>query len=234
LGHDALAVGEDKAFLCTLPKYQTLDNQEINSVEIFLSPEGHAEIDLNATYKLNVFENMYFNLKGLDAKEEKEALATLLRLGKPQISQIKKEEFLDEKPSMKLSFHVKCEEYASKTGTRMFMPVNPAHTSLKGLLTGNSRRFDIVLKSSLCKIDSITLHIPANYALETKLKPADIQSDYGSFKTEISESGNTIIYIQKLELPSGRYPASQFDALKDFFNKIETLQTQRLVLKLKP
>jgi len=224
-------VGENKAFLCTLPSYPPLDNQEINTIEIRLSPEGNADMDVHSTYKMDVFEKMYFRLKGLDPKEENEALSSLLRVEKPQISDYKKEEFLTEKPSMNISFKVKCDEYASKTGTRMFIPVNPAYTSLKGMFSGNSRRFDIVLNSSLCEIDTIRLHIPENYTLETQLKPVDIHSDYGSFKTEIREENGALVYIQKLELVPGRYPASQFGALKDFYNKIEGLQTTKLSLK---
>ena len=231
LGHDALAVGENKAFLCTLPEYPPLDNQEINTVEIHLSPEGNAEMDVRSTYKMDIFERMYFRLKGLDAKEENEVLSRLLRVEKPQISDYKKEEYLNEKPSITISFKVKCEEYASKTGTRMFIPINPAHTSLKGMFSGNSRRFDIVLKSSICEIDTIRLHIPENYTLETQVKPVDIQSEYGAFKTEIKEENGIMVYIQKLELVPGRYPASQFGALKDFYNKIEGLQTTKLSLK---
>ncbi|MDR2621595.1 MAG: DUF3857 domain-containing protein [Dysgonamonadaceae bacterium] len=231
LGHDALAVGENKVFLYTLPEYPPLDNQEINTVDIRLSPEGHAEMDVRSTYKMNIFERMYFRLKGLDPKEENEALSSLLRVQKPQINNYKKEEFLTEKPSMNISFKVKCEEYASKTGTRMFIPVNPVSTSLKGILTGNSRKFDIILKTSICEIDTIRLHIPENYALETQVKPVDIQSDYGSFKTKIKIENGTMVYIQKLELVPGRYPASQFAALKDFYNKIEGLQTILLALK---
>jgi hypothetical protein len=231
LGHDALAVGENKAFLCTLPEYPSLDNQEINTVDIRLSPEGHAEMDVRSTYKMDIFERMYFRLKGLDPKEENEALSSLLKVGKPQISNYKKEEFLTENPSMNISFKVKCEEYASKTGTRMFIPINPAYTSLKGIFSGNSRKFDIVLKSSICETDTIRLHIPENYALETQVKPADIRSGYGAFKAEIKEENGTIVYIQKLELVPGRYPASEFGALKDFYNKIEGLQTTQLALK---
>jgi transglutaminase-like putative cysteine protease len=231
LGHDALAVGENKAFLCTLPEYPPLDNQEINVVDIRLSPGGNAEMDVCSTYKTDIFERMYFRLKGLDAKEENEVLSNLLKVEKPQISNFKKEEFPGEKPFMNISFKVKCDEYASKTGTRMFIPLNPAYTSLKGILSGNSRKFDIVLKSSICEIDTIRLHMPENYALETQIKPADICSDYGAFKTEIKEENGTMIYIQKLELVPGRYPASQFGALKDFYNKIEGLQAIRIALK---
>lgn len=231
LGHDALAVGENKAFLCTLPEYPPLDNQEINTVEIHLSPEGNADMNVRSIYAMDIFEKMYFRLKGLDAKEENETLSSLLKVEKPQISAYTKEEFLTEKPSMNISFNVKCDEYASKTGTRMFIPINPVYTSLKGMFSGNSRRFDIVLKSSICEIDTIQLHIPENYVLETQVKPIDIHSDYGAFKTEIKEENGTWIYIQKLELVPGRYPASQFSALKDFYNKIEELQTMKLSLK---
>jgi transglutaminase-like putative cysteine protease len=231
LGHDALAIGDKDAFFCTLPSYPPLDNVEINSIDVNLSPDGHAEFKVHSTYKMDIFERMFYKLSGLNAREESEVLGNLLKIHKPQISEVRKEETLSESPEMNLYYTVKCEEYASKTGSRMFFPVNPAYTSLKGLLSGNTRRYDMIMNSSLCETDSIRLHIPENYELETKPKPVEISSDYGSFKVTIEEQDGIILYIQKLELVPGRYPASEFEKMKTFFNTIENLQTAKMGLK---
>jgi hypothetical protein len=231
VGHDALAVGDKGAFFCTLPDYPPLDNQEINTLDIRLSSDGNALIQAHSTYKMDVFERMFFKLKGLNKKEENDVLGSLLKVHKPQISNFKKEEYLDSHPQMEIDYTVNCEDYASKTGSRMFIPVNPAHTSLRDLFPGNTRRYEILMESSLYEADTIRLHLPENYQIETKPQPTAISSPYGSFRTEIKEEVGVLVYIQILELIPGRFPALEFEDLKAFYNKVENLQTAKISLK---
>jgi transglutaminase-like putative cysteine protease len=231
LGHDALAVSEKDAFFCTLPEYPPLDNQEINTVNIRLSPEGDAEFEVHSQYRMDIFERMFYKLKGLNTKEENEALGALLKVHKPQISDFKKELTLSESPSMDIYYKINCDEYAAISGSRMFIPVNPAYTSLRGMLTGNSRRYDMIMTSSIRKIDTIRLHIPENYTVESKLNPMEISSAYGSFQARIEERDGMVVYIQKLELVPGRYPSSKFEEVKNFYNQIENSQTIKIGLK---
>jgi hypothetical protein len=114
MGHDALAVGENDAFFCTLPRYQPLDNQEINTVDLYVSPDGHAEFNVHSVYKMDIFERMHYQLKGLSAKEENEVLGGLLTVQKPKVSNFRKEESLTDRPKIAVYYTVQCEEYASK------------------------------------------------------------------------------------------------------------------------
>jgi hypothetical protein len=231
VGHDALAVGENDAFFYTLPQYPPLDNQEINAVDIYVSSEGHAEFNVYSTYKMDIFERMYSKLKGLSVKEENDVLGRLLVVQKPQVSNFRKEESLTDRPELNIQYTIKCDEYASKTGSRMFIPVDPARTSLKNLFTGNIRKQPIVMKSSISQVDTIRIHIPDNYVVETKPKSVEINSDYGSFRSEIKEDAGVLIYSQILELVPRRYQASEFEEIKAFYNKVENLQTSKIGLK---
>ena len=231
LGHDALAVGDKTVFFHTLPEYRPSDNQEINAIDVRLTQEGHSVVDVHSTYKMGVFEHMFFKLKGLNAKEENEAVGGLLRVPKPQVSNFRKEASLSESPVLDIYYTVNCEEYASQTASRMFILLNPVYTSLKGFLSGNSRRYNLDIHSSICKMDTIRLYIPGNYALESKLEPVEIRSDYGFFKTEVEERDKTITYIQRLELTAGRYPALEFEKIKKFYDTVERLQTAKIGLK---
>jgi hypothetical protein len=180
---------------------------------------------------MDIFERMHYQLKGLSAKEENEVLGSLLTVQKPKVSNFRKEESLTDRPEIVVYYTVQCEEYASKTGSRMFIPANPARTSFKNLFTGSSRKQPIVMKSSIYEVDTIRVHIPEGYVVETKPKPAEIQSDYGSFFVEIQEEDGVLVYIQRLELVPRRYEASEFEEIKAFYNKMENLQTAKIGLK---
>jgi len=229
-GHNALVIRENDAVFTTLPDYPKNVHKETNLIEIALSSGGNAEFEVKSHYTMNVFERYYDYLFELTAKDEVEAIGGLLDVHKPQISNIKKEFDLSSAPSMSLSYSVKCDEYASKTATRMFIPINPIRTSMRKF-SGKTRTNDIVFSSILNETDTVKIRLPKGFYLETKLKPIEISSPYGNFRSEISEENGTIIYIQNIELFNGNFPASEFEAIKSFYEQIETAQSSKITLR---
>jgi len=230
-GHDALAVGNGKAFFCTVPDYPPRENEEINCVQIQVDADGAGHLTVHSTFKNEEFEGWYYALSNADAKESNEIVASLLRVHKPTVSSIRKEEVLEAPPRLDVYFTVDCEDFATQTGTRMFIPVNPSKTGLKDLLTGSSRKYDIVMDASKYQNDTIIIRIPEGYSIENKPIMVEIESPYGYFKSDMTEKDGQLIYTQTLEIKKGRYPAAEFEEMKKFYNRIETLQSGRIGLK---
>ncbi|MCL2650697.1 MAG: DUF3857 domain-containing transglutaminase family protein [Candidatus Azobacteroides sp.] len=230
-GHDALAVGDDQSFFCTLPSYSQSEIKESNNISIQLDGNGTAGMKVQINRKLEEYENILFGLNGLNNKEENDFLAGLLKVHKPKISDFRKEEIRSEYPEMNLYFSVSCEDYASQTGSRMFIPVDPARYGMKGFLTGSTRKFDILLQSGMFQSDTVSIQIPTDYVLEQKPKTGEITSEYGTFKSAIVQDGNMLKYTQTLEVKPGRYPANQFEDIKKFFNQIDILQEGKIGFK---
>lgn len=232
-GHDALCIGENDIFFYTLPQYNHSDHREINRINIHLSSNGNANLDVHSTYQLDDFLRMHSMLKGLTGKSLNNELIKLLKVSKPQMTEARKEEFMTDRPAMDLYYKLSSEDYASKTGSRLFIPLNPAYCSLNGIFKGNTRNHDIVLKSGICQIDSISLFVPDNYIWESVPTPVNLESKFGSFKTEIKQDGTTLNYVQTLELLPGHYPVSDFEEIKKFYNQIENIQSKNIGIKLK-
>ena len=230
-GHDALAVGAGKVFFCTLPDYPPRENEEINRIQIQVDPDGTGHLGVHSTFKNEEFEGLYYALKNADAKETNDILMSLLRVHKPTISQIRKEEILDAPPRLDVYFSIDCEDFATQTGMRMFIPVNPSKTGIKDLLTGSSRKYDIVMDASKFQNDTIIIRIPEGYVVENQPKAVEIESPYGYFKSDIIEKDGQLIYTQTLEIKKGRHQATAFEEMKKFYNRIETMQSGKIGLK---
>ena len=230
-GHDALAVSGDKVFFHTLPEYLPRENEEINRILMHVDADGTGHLTVHSTFKNEEFEGLYYALKNADAKESNEILASLLRAHKPTISQFRKEEMLDVPPLLDIYFSAVCEDFATQTGSRMFIPVNPVKTGVKGLLTGSDRKYDIVMDASKYQNDTIIIRLPEGYSVENQPKAVEIESPYGYFKSDIIEEEGQIIYTQTLEIKKGRFPAVEFEEMKKFYNRIETIQNGRIGLK---
>jgi len=230
-GHDALAIGSDKVFFYTLPNYPPRANEEDNHVQIQVDAKGTGHLIIHSTFKNREFEGLYYALKNADAKETNEILASLVRVHKPAISGIRKEEVLNAPPRLDVYFTVDCEDFVTQTGTRMFIPVNPSITGVKDLLTGSSRKYDIVMDVSKFQNDTIIIRIPEGYSIENQPKAVEIESPYGYFKSDIIEKDGQLVYTQTLEIKKGRYSAAEFDDMKKFYNRIEAIQSGKIGLK---
>ena len=227
-GHDALAVGNERAFLCTLPACQPHDNAETNTIHIQLDKDGTGHLEVQTSLQNENFEDLYYRLKGVSAKEENDVLAGLLRVHKPKISHFRKETRMEKLPQIDLSFSVDCEDFATLTGSRMLVQINPARISLKDRLSGSTRRFDILIKFPYYQQDTIFIQIPEGYSVESQPKATEIESPYGYFKSEIGQKDGQIIYNQVLEIKEGRFSATEFEEMKKFYNRIETLQNAQI------
>ena len=230
-GHDALAIGDGNVFFYTLPDYPPRSNEASNNVQIRMDADGTGHLTVHSTFINREFEIPYFSLKNADAKETNDILSSLLRVHKPAISQFHEEELLDVPPRLDLFFTADCEDFVTQTGMRMFIPINPSKTGVKDLLTGSTRKYDIVLDASKFQKDTITIRLPEGYSIETQPKAVEIESPYGYFKSDITQKDGQLIYTQTLEIKKGRYPVAEFDEMKKFYNRIETLQSGRVGLK---
>jgi hypothetical protein len=232
-GHDALAIGDNKIFFYTLPDYPPRENEDVNRIQIQVDADGVGHLTVHSTLKNEEFESLYSALKTADASETNDLLAGLLRVHKPAISQFRKEEILDSTPRLDLFFMSDCEDFATQTGMRMFIPVNPSRVGVKSLLTGSSRKYDIVMNAGKFQNDTIIIRIPEGFSIENLPKVTVIESPYGYFKSDINEKDGQIVYTQMLEIKKGRYPASEFEEMKKFYSRVETLQNGRIGLKRK-
>jgi transglutaminase-like putative cysteine protease len=230
-GHDALAISGDKAFFHTLPEYSSCANEESNHIQMQVDAAGTGNLTIHSVFKNEEFEWLYYLLKNAGAKESNDVQTSLLRVHKPRISQFRKEETLDVLPRLDVYFTVECEDFATQTGSRMFIPVNPSKTGIKDLLTGSSRKYDIVMDVNRCQNDTVVIQIPEGYNIESLPKAVEMESPYGYFKSDIIEKDGLLIYIQSFEIKKGRYSAAEFEEMKKFYNRIESLHNGKIGLK---
>ncbi|MDR2840355.1 MAG: hypothetical protein LBV75_03680, partial [Paludibacter sp.] len=230
-GHDCLLVGDNEVRFFTIPAYKKYENLISNSLKISLNESGTANLQVHTSLRNEDFEQIYYTLKAADETEKNKALAGLLRVQKPKISNFSKEEKLDERPQIDLKFDVTCEDFASLTGQRMVLKINPFRVSFRNFLTGNKRKFDIDISNSHIQTDSIVIDIPAGYAVEIKPKSTIVSTKYGSFITTATFTDTQVTYVQMLTFNQGKYSASEFDEIKKFCVQLDNLQNSDIGFK---
>jgi len=76
------------------------------------------------------------------------------------------------------------------------------------------------VNASYIDVDTIIYKLPANVKVETLPANAEINSIFGQYSAFITLKENTLMYIRKVEVHRGHYPAEKYQELVEFFDKV--------------
>ncbi|MEL6924559.1 MAG: DUF3857 domain-containing protein, partial [Bacteroidota bacterium] len=227
---NALLITEEGGKIVRTPKYDKDLSVEQNKVQIHLTPNGSARIEgvcelrgprheayrsISANYPREDFEKWYrrnselpsFQIEKMDYKAD------------------------EHHPGFELTTSFQVNNYASKAGKRLFVPLNKINPFKKILKNYENRKHPVVIREGYTEIDEIEFHLPEGYQLESAPKEKSlIESVFGSYEAHIEKKGNCIVYKRKFVLNPTEKPADQYKALRDFFKAVSKADSVKMVL----
>ena len=232
-GHDALVVDEsgNGGKICRLPNYSSKENKSDSRIIINLEENGSAKMNISLTEHLFNYDEVIRTFNSKDREKHVQYMNSNLKLPKSQIGEINTSEDKSSMPSCTMTSVLNVGDFANRTGNRLFLPICPLSKSNLNVFHSEKRIYDIDIEQGFSENDTITFVVPETYALETLPKDIDISTPYGTFKAAAKQDGNQIVYIQNLEIYTGRYSKDQYGDIKSFFAQITNAFKRRLVLK---
>lgn len=226
-GHDAVTVNADGGQIVRLPVYADTANVEKNAVQVTLTPDGTASIQLKQETRCRQMEDR-LPLSKMDKNDLHRALQRMVHA--PQNIVSNSQVSIDG-----LSLHIQAtmnsQKYASANGMRLFVPLYPirhGHTTLK---SDTLRTEDIVISYGYVDEDDVTFIIPEGYEIEAMPSDTIINSTFGTFSIQLTVNANTVRVNRRLLLKAGTYPAEQYLQLFNFFQTAVNSESQKMVLK---
>ena len=228
-GHDALVVTSQDGVLCRLPSYADSLNVSYSDIRLELAADGSATVAMQREYNASKYENLRFFSK-LSKVEQRDYLRSSLNMPNAEIGGISYNEDKTGVPSFAFECSATVPRYATKSGNRLFVQLNP----LKGidqLPQEENRRTDIVIKSGAVYIDNIDIVLPEGFQVESLLQPFEISSPFGSLELVVRQEDGVVRISQKLTLNKGRYPKEKYASLRLFVNALSQISASKIVLK---
>ncbi|MFT4224036.1 DUF3857 domain-containing transglutaminase family protein [Dysgonomonas sp.] len=232
-GHDALVISDGGGKICRLPTYTSKQNKKESRLQINISEDGTAKGDIAFVEHLIGYDyaKNYYNILSNDREKVVEYINANVSMPKIQIGEINTSENKSALPSCSLTLKYEAMDFASKTGTRLFIPVCPLKKSYYNVFSATKREFDIERNNGFSESDTIIIQIPEMYTPESLPKDISLTTDFGTFSSQSLLEGNKIIYIQNTEIISGRYSKERYKEIKDFFGEIATAIKRKIVIK---
>ena len=228
-GHDAIEVNEHGGRLMRLPVYEDSTNLMRSNIHIQLDPTGAADISFKRTAHNRQYEH-YLPLVKMDHKEQKQTMNRMMRIPQAEISNLDIRS-LESGAVLSLEANIRSQKYATKTGQRLFVPLNPGLNSYTIPSANSNRQERIWIKMGYLDEDNISLTIPEGYEIEALPKDEKIEKPFGTFDSSIQTDGQEIHVTYRLFMKSGDYDKLLFPELTDFLKTANKAYNQRIVIK---
>jgi hypothetical protein len=230
-GHDALVITDSGGKICRLPAYTSRQNKTKSVLDINITEDGTANGKIQFIEYLHHYEDNFLKMTSKDREKEMKYINESLNMPKIQVSRINVSDNKSPLPSCSMSVDFTANDFVNKTGTRLFSPVCPLKKSNYNIFISAVRGQDIVINHGYSETDSITFNIPELYTTESLPKDISVNTPFGTLETQCKKESNKVIYIQNIDIFTGRYDKSQYKEIKAFYSEINAAIKRKLVLK---
>jgi transglutaminase-like putative cysteine protease len=229
----ALVLFPDGGKLLTTPSYFGSKSAENYSVVIKLAETGHADVQLNAQYRGLEQDNWRGRYQQLSAADFQDSFYKSLPFTWNKVQDFKAQAS-DDQPEFDIQVLGSINQFAVKTGARLFIPVNKFHPVTLPFPLTNTRKLDLDIKQTVNALDSIVIQLPDGYNLESA--PADInyKDDFMSYTRTVKQDGRSITIYRHVFTQALLIKPEQYTAFKAQVKKMDEWEAAKLVVVKKP
>ena len=229
-GNDALLIDDNGGHLIKLPSYTPEQNVSYNRAHVTLQDDGSATVDINLRYESRQYEDM-LPLKSFTEQQRRDAMLNAINLSAVTLGDFTftehKQSFTT--PHIDVSMQLETRKFANITGSRMFIPVGIFHkmTVPRAL---QQRMHPVSIEYGYVDVDTMVVTIPDGYVIEALPQQVNEVAPMGELSQTFEADGNTITIVTRHLMRSGRYPASEYNTLRNFKSAVKKAYDQRIVL----
>jgi hypothetical protein len=218
--------------LVRTPAYKPSENQQVRKIEVNLLDDGNATAEA-----LNIFtgpsHDDYANIKTqLNPDDQKKALYKRIDIPSFELNNFSIQEEKKRIPSATVKMSLSVRKCASKSGTRMFL--SPNLMSVENSIPPASdkpRTQEVELRNAYTEIDTVSYVLPKDIKIEFKPEMITFESKFGSYYADNQVKDGKLFYIRKFVRNRGKFPATSYAELIDFYKKVAKYDKAQVVMK---
>jgi len=231
-GHDVIVCTPEGGQLTQTPDYSDSLNISRRKTIIEINPEGGAKVNS----QLQNFAKIYDKNHGFPfykASEQTDFLRDDINLPNVTMGTFQFKEDKSPLPSLTIENNWTTDQYGTKTGNRLFIPVNPFQSAYYKNIKKSKRIHNLERSSGYKDIDSICVRIPEGFEIEAIPPSGNLSTPFGTFQSVLTSNEKEIIIRQNAFFPTGKYDVSSYPAFIEFYEKIRSAYNGKIILRKK-
>jgi transglutaminase-like putative cysteine protease len=225
-----LLITENGGVLTKTPKYTKEQNKIIRTGNFSIDENGNGQGKLNSIYTGLEYYEMH-SIAIEDEEEQRKMLYDNYDIPNYEITSFILNTNNILSPELDENLNLSLHSYASKTGTRLFLPLNIVSKWNRVPEETKDRKLDIHKKYEASYTDTIIYTLPDGYSVEVIPKIERIESDFGWYNAQVSLEDNQAIYVRNFGINSGVYPSTSYEQFRSFFKEVRKNDGATVVLK---
>jgi transglutaminase-like putative cysteine protease len=228
-GKNVLLVTENGGEFSSTPAWPFEKNVTKTKTNVEILNSGSAKI-INETYHEGDRHDMIRGMKkNYSQTEIEKAFLEQFELSVKELLNLELAASPDQ-PNGLIKYELISNKYGSKAGKRFFIPLNPIHKFGRKLKKIEHRIHPIVIKDGYVEENEISIQLPENISLESFPKERiEFNSPYGSYQLELISEAGKLQYVRKIVIKPIDIPASEYNALRNFYKKILKADNTKIV-----
>jgi hypothetical protein len=228
---NVLWIEDNKSSIIRSRVYSHLNSIQNNTSKVILDDKGNATIELDVINQGVFFDEvMLYKLAPSDfVKDHNQE--------KFNYNDFTIKNFRYDQPDKNSSFFnskylLQVNGLAKIASDKFILPIIPTVPIQKYIQKDDLMKF-YSIKRGITVVDEIQVTIPQNYWIYNLPSPQEVNSEYGSYQLITSFDGNSLKIKRKVVLFKGDYTKESYEHFKAFYQKLERIETSKLVLNSK-
>ena len=136
-------------------------------------------------------------------------------------------------PSVAITAEIQVDRFATISGKRMFLTPNLMNRSTFAPEKIENRKTNIVRTIGYIDVDTVRYQLPEDIYPEFLPEDVSITSQFGEYSASFSIDQGKLVYVRKMLMRNGEFPASAYQELIDFYKNINKADHTRMVFMTK-
>ena len=232
-GRKALYITSEGGRVVSTPLLTADQSSQICNANVHVNPDGSIQAIVKTKYSGYQYDYVSGNLTE-SKKEQEKALCENLSITGLVISDFNYDVKKDKIPQALETITFSTPVFATKTGSRLFIPLNIFNQIKTAPSRVDNRRMPVYRAYAFVDKDSVTLHLPKGFNPESIPKGKTFATEFGEYNSSIELKDDQLVYYRELKMNRGTWPKERYSALVDFYTAIVSADKVKLVLKEEP
>lgn len=224
-----LAVGDHGGKLINTPELKPEMNLRSGKVEVALDPEGNGFASASTIYYGATYDQ-YRHILMSDQTDRKKLITRSIHIPNFELENFNISETKNDIPFATEKLNLTINSYPTKVGNKMMLCLNMMNKLDESPFHPASRKTSVSFKWPIYEVDSVIYTLPQGFTLEKIPARVTLQSDFGSYTTEVTKTGNSIQYVRTFQVFKGEHTVDRYDEIVTFFEKIVTADENKVIL----
>jgi len=225
-----LVIGLKESMLRKTPAYTAEMNLQQRKTLVTITSSGDAEIEMTTRYTGLQFESVD-DLARQGLEEQKKALISRLGIPNTTIRSVSYHYDSTWIPAMEEHIAMMARSYASSSGNRIFVPVNPMNRMDPVTINSQERQAAVQTGYPYMDLDSLVVNWPSGYHPEALPPDTELNTPFGRYKATILSDSTRWIYIRRFEREKTGFPVEDYPEFRNFINSVAKADRQKAILK---